>query len=77
MFIKMFTMLSSARERDFERTTVNFEDAPRESGIVFKIFRTLRTGAQFHSKCSGCSARERDFFKIFRMFRKGVRFSSI
>ena len=33
-------------------------------------------GTQFSSKCSGCSARGRDFLKIFRMFRPGTPFSS-
>ena len=32
----------SARERDFNR---NFEDAPLESAIVLKNFKTLRTGS--------------------------------
>ena len=41
-----------------------------------EILRTLRTGAQFSSKFSGCSARERDFEpkngNISRMLRMGA-----
>ena len=71
---------SSAQERDAHE---NFQNAPHGSAIfvknfgsaiLFKIFRTLRTGARdalhgsaiFFPKFSGRSARERDFSQNFQ-----------
>ena len=40
-----------------------FQDVPHGNAILLKIFRMLRTGAQFVTKFSGCSARVRDFLE--------------
>ena len=61
----------STRERDSHR---DFEDAPHGSTIFFKIFRTLRTGAQFFLNFEDAPHGSAIFFKIFRTLRTAARF---
>ena len=62
----------SVRERDFVQ---NFQNALHGSGILFKIFNMLCTGARFFSKFAGRSAWERDVPKIQDALH-GARFFS-